>query len=175
MYFLKTCDELLARIEGWLIITFLWLMVILTFVQVVLRGFYTHAGLQWANHLMGHLDWSQPFVRLLVLWLTFLGASLLTKDNKHIRIDLFFSLLPPRWLPLRDTVLSTVCALICGIMAVVCAKYIQIEMTFGETLFLNLPSWIAQLILPLGFLLLLFRFLVRIVEQIVRVNEDSHR
>jgi len=50
------------------------------------------------------VDWFEPFVRLLVLWLTFLGASLITKENKHIKIDLMGSLLPDKWLPFRDII-----------------------------------------------------------------------
>ncbi|MFO7984305.1 MAG: TRAP transporter small permease [Desulfatiglandaceae bacterium] len=166
---LTTLDNLLARIEGWAIMALVWLMVILTFVQVCLRGLYTHAHLLWANEAMGYLDWTQPFVRLLVLWLTFLGASLLARDNKHIRIDLLFTVLPPKWLPLREAILSAVCAGICGVMVVVCVGYIRMEMTFGGNLFLNVPNWIAQLILPVGFLLLVFRFLVRALNEGLRM------
>jgi len=162
---LKWFDKVLARIEGWLIITFLWLMVILTFIQVCLRGLYTHGQLQWANSLMGHLDWSEPFVRLLVLWLTFLGASLLTGENKHINIDLFSALLPPKWLPVRELILSVVCVAISAIMLKVCIGYVKMEMEFGGTLFLHLPNWIGELILPLGFAMILFRFLLRTINQ----------
>ena len=124
---LRWIDKALARFEGWLIIMFLWLMVILTFVQVCLRGLYTHAHLQWANSLMGYLDWSEPFVRLLVLWLTFLGASLITGENKHIKIDLFSSLLPPKWELTREFVLSLVCVVISATMLKVCIDYIKME------------------------------------------------
>ena len=89
---LKWFDRHLARLEGWLIIIFLWLMVMFTFIQVCLRGLYTHGRFHWANSLMGRLDWSEPFVRLLVLWLTFLGASLITRETKHIKIDFLSSL-----------------------------------------------------------------------------------
>jgi len=44
---LERIDNALARLEGWLIIIFLGAMVVLTFVQVCLRGLYTHAHLQW--------------------------------------------------------------------------------------------------------------------------------
>jgi TRAP-type C4-dicarboxylate transport system permease small subunit len=165
MNLLKWLDKQLAVIEGWLIVAFLWFMVVLTFAQVCLRGLYTHAHLRWANILMGHMDWSESFVRLLVLWLTFLGASLLTGENKHIKIDLFSTLLPKKWLPLREFVLSIVCILISAIMFKVCIDYIKIEMEFGGTLFLDLPNWVGQLILPAGFALILFRFLVRAIDQ----------
>ena len=162
---LRWIDKALARFEGWLIIMFLWLMVILTFVQVCLRGLYTHAHLQWANSLMGYLDWSEPFVRLLVLWLTFLGASLITGENKHIKIDLFSSLLPPKWELTREFVLSLVCVVISATMLKVCIDYIKMEMEFGGTMFLHLPNWAGQMILPAGFALILFRFSLRAIDQ----------
>jgi TRAP-type C4-dicarboxylate transport system permease small subunit len=143
-------------------------MVVLTFLQVSLRALYTHAHLPWANSLMGDLDWSEPFVRLLVLWLAFLGASLLTKDNKHIRIDLFSSLLPHKYLPARDFILSLVCALICGIMFKVCLEYVGLEKEFGGSLFLCVPNWTAQIILPIGFFMLFFRFCLRALDQSMR-------
>jgi len=165
MKFLKWIDKTLIKFEGWLIIAFLSAMVILTFIQVVLRGLYAHAHLTWANSLMGQLDWSEPFVRLLVLWLTFLGASLLTGENKHIKIDLLSTLIPPKWLPLREIILSLFCILISAIMLKVCTDYIKMEMTFGENMFLYFPSWICQLILPAGFAVILFRFLLKAIAQ----------
>ncbi|HIJ41496.1 MAG TPA: TRAP transporter small permease [Deltaproteobacteria bacterium] len=173
MIVLQRFDRILARIEGWLIIAMLWLMVIFTFLQVVLRGLYTHGHLPWANTLMGQIDWSEPLVRLLVLWITFLGASLLTRDGKHIQIDLLSSILPPRWLPLRDCILSVVCGAICAIMIKVCVDYLSMEMEFGGTMFLALPSWTGQIILPAGFALLLTRFVLRAIDhgiQTVRSN-----
>ncbi len=172
---LKWFDRVLARIEGWLIITFLWLMVIFTFIQVCLRGLYTHGHLQWANSLMGHLDWSEPFVRLLVLWLTFLGASLLTRENKHIKIDLFSALLPPKWLRVREFVLSVVCVAISAIMLKVCIDYVKMEMEFGGTLFLYLPNWIGELILPVGFAMILFRFLLRAIDQALEIAKGAEK
>ena len=162
---LRWLDNLLAKAEGWLIIIFLWLMVLLTFTQVCLRGLYTYTHLHWANALIGHLDWSEPFVRLLVLWLTFLGASLLTRENKHIKIDLFSTLLPSKWLPIRGFILSVVSVLISAVMLKVCINYVKMEMAFGGKMFFYLPTWIGQLILPVGFGLILFRFFLRAIDQ----------
>ena len=147
-----------------MIIVLLWLMVVLTFVQVCLRGLYTHGHFHWANSLMGHLDWSESFVRLLVLWLTFLGASLLTGENKHIKIDLFSTVLPPKWQRIREFILSVVSVLISAIMLKVCTEYVKMEMEFGGRMFLHLPNWIGQLILPIGFTMILFRFLLRALD-----------
>ena len=164
-------DRMLQRLEGWLIIAFVWMMAVFTFLQVALRGLYTHAHLQWANALLGHLDWTEPLVRLLVLWLTFLGASLLTSDNNHIKIDLFSALLSKKWLPFRDLALSIACVLICGIMVKDCFSYVSMEKAFGGSMFLEIPVWIGQIILPIGFLLILFRFLLRGARRWTEIRE----
>ena len=162
---LDRIDRALAKVEGWLIIALLWTMVVLTFVQVGCRSLYTHGHFLWANELLGDLDWSGPLVQLLVLWLTFLGSSLLTREGKHIKIDLFSTLLPPKWLPLRGFILAVVSLFIIGIMVKVCIDYLMMEMEFGGTSLFYLPSWVGQIILPVGFTLLFFRFLVKAINQ----------
>ena len=162
---LDRIDRALAKVEGWLIIALLWTMVVLTFVQVGCRSLYTHGHFLWANELLGDLDWSGPLVQLLVLWLTFLGSSLLTREGKHIKIDLFSTLLPPKWLPLRGFILAVVSLFIIGIMVKVCIDYVMMEMEFGGTSLFYLPSWVGQMILPVGFTLLFFRFMVKAINQ----------
>lgn len=169
MNVLRHIDKALARVEGWLIVLLLWLMVILTFLQIILRALYTHAHIQWANLILGQVDWAEPLARLLVLWLTLLGASLLTRDNKHIKIDLMSAILPPKWQPFRELILSSGCFLICALLLKASVEYIHMEMAFGSHLFLNLPAWIGQIILPAGFLLIVFRFFLKGLEQVIEI------
>ena len=161
MKHLARIDKAIARFEGWLLILFLSLMVSLTFVQVLLRSLFIYAHVGWANDLMGGIDWAEPFVRLLVLWVTFLGASLVTGENKHIKIDLLTQVIPAPWRPPLDVVLSLTGALVTALMFKASVFYVSTEMSFGGELFLGIPTWIGQLILPLGFLLICLRFLVR--------------
>jgi len=118
---------------------------------------------------MGHIDWSESLVRLLVLWLAFLGASLVTAEKKHIKIDVFSAILPSGWLPFRELILSLACAAVSAVMVKVCLDYLKMEMEFGATMFLQLPGWIGQIILPLGFALILFRFTLRAIDQACRI------
>jgi len=166
---LNRIDQVLAKIEGWLIIGLLWAMVVLTFVQVGLRSLYTQGHFHWANEMLGSLDWAGPLVQLLVLWLTFLGSSLLTKEGKHIKIDLFETLLPAKWLHLRGFFLALVSLFVIGVMVKVCVNYVIMEMEFGGTSLFYLPSWVGQMILPLGFSLLFFRFLIKAIHHGTRV------
>ncbi|SPD75915.1 putative Tripartite ATP-independent periplasmic transporter DctQ component [uncultured Desulfobacterium sp.] len=165
MTFLKRLDKLLARIEGWLIALFFGLMVVFTFIQVCLRGLYTHGHIQWANSVMGMLDWSEPFTRLLVLWLTFLGASLVTGENRHIKIDLISAVLPAKWLPLLELIMAIACVIISAIMLKVSMSYVRMDMSYGGTMFDNIPAWPFETIIPFGFSLIMFRFFIRAVDQ----------
>lgn len=166
---LNWIDRLIAVVEGWLILIFLGLMVTLTFFQVILRDLFILAHIQWANAVLGHMDWTEPMVRLFVLWLTFLGASLLTDDRKHIKIDLMSTLLPQKWQPFRELILSLACTIIMSLMVKASIGYIKLEKAFEETLFLSIPAWVDQLILPIGFSLILFRFLLQGIDHAVSI------
>jgi TRAP-type C4-dicarboxylate transport system permease small subunit len=175
MSVLHFIDRCLARLEKWLIVLFLSLMLLFTFVQVVLRGLYTHVHLQWANDWMAYIGWSEPFARLLVLWLAFLGASLLTGDGKHIKIDLLTTVSSKRWLTIREIVLSIACLGICAVMFKACLDYLTIERAYGGAMFFEIPTWVGQLILPVGFGAMFFRFLLRAVGGALNLRRTHGR
>jgi TRAP-type C4-dicarboxylate transport system permease small subunit len=172
MNLLERIDKAIARFEGWLLVVFLSLMVTLTFVQVMLRSLFTYAHLGWANDLMGSLDWSELLVRLLVLWVTFLGASLVTRENKHIKIDLLTHLMPATWSPYREILLSVSGAIVSALMIRASLFYIHTEISFGGSVFLSVPTWVGQLILPAGFSLICFRFLLRTMTSALQILGD---
>ncbi len=166
-------DRALARLEKWFIVLFLSLMLFFTFMQVVLRGLYTHLHIEWANDWMAHIGWSEPFARLLVLWLTFLGASLLTGDGKHIKIDLLTTVLPRKWSTVRELVLSVVCLGVCAVMFKVCLDYIALERVYGGAMFLQLPNWVGQLILPVGFGAMFVRFTIKALGSALELRRKN--
>jgi C4-dicarboxylate transporter DctQ subunit len=172
MKHLARIDKAIARFEGWLLIIFLSLMVSLTSLQVILRSLFIYAHLGWANTLMGSLDWSELFVRLLVLWVTFLGASLVTRENKHIKIDLLTHLMPAIWSPYRELFLSVSGAIVAALMIRASLFYIHTEMSFGGSVFLNVPTWVGQMIMPAGFALICFRFLLRAMTSALQILGD---
>ena len=169
---LARVDRAIARIEGWLLILFLSLMVSLTFVQVILRSLFIYAHVSWANDVMGSIDWAEPCVRLLLLWVTFLGASLVTRENKHIKIDLLTHLMPATWSPYRELLLSVSGAIVSALMIRASLFYISTELSFGGNVFLNVPTWVGQVIMPAGFSLICFRFLLRAMTSALQILGD---
>lgn len=158
-----------------MVVLFLGTMVFFTFVQVGLRGLYTHAGIAWASRLLGAVEWSEPLVRLLVLWLALFGASLVSSENRHIRIDFLGGLVPPRWEPIRDLILSLACAGITGATAVVATRYLFLEMKSGGILFYEVPQWLGLLVLPIAFSSISFRFALRSVRALRRMVSGETR
>lgn len=169
MKILQRIERVLSRMEGGLLVLFLTVMVVLTFFQIVLRAFHTYGHFQWANSAVGWIDWAEPLVRLLVLWVAMLGASLVTGENKHIKIDLMSELLPARWLPYRELVLSSACVVVTALMTRASWSYVHLERSFGGSLFLGIPTWIAQIILPAGFFLMFCRFALRGLGEAARI------
>ncbi len=166
---LKEIDRRIARVEGWLLCAILWTVIGFVFFNLGLRALYTHGQFQWANRLLGFFGWSDILVRLLVLWLGLLGASLLTADGRHLRIDVFAGRLPRLAEAWRELVLSLVSFGICGIMVGVSVRYLRLEASYGGSVLPGFPAWAAELILPLGFLLMGFRFLLQSLDRVLHL------
>jgi len=93
---LKRFDEGLARGEAVIATLFLVAMVLAGCAQALMRHFATDWEAVWANGALAHLDWVDAFLQKGTLWLAFLGASLATREGRHIGIDLLPRLAPPK-------------------------------------------------------------------------------
>lgn len=96
MKILKRFDDGLARGEAALATVFLLSMILAAALQAVARNLASEAGIESANVLVGYLGWVDPFLQKGTLWLAFLGASLATREERHIAIDVFPRLFPPK-------------------------------------------------------------------------------
>ncbi len=153
---LKKIDHSLASFENVLIIVTLGLMVVLSFLQVLLRNLFD-TGILWGD----------IFLRHLVLWVGFVGASLATREKRHIHIDILSRFVPKKWMTLIQTLIDIVSILICIVLAKASYVFLSFEIEANTILFENIPSWYFQIILPIGFGLIAFRFLLKIFERLV--------
>jgi TRAP-type C4-dicarboxylate transport system permease small subunit len=146
---LGSLDRALEKFECRLIVCLLSLMIILSFGQMVSRNLF-HQALVWGDILL----------RQLVLWTGFLGASLAVRQNKHISIDVFSNFLSPISKNKVFIFTRIVTAIISGFLAWAAWSFVQFEKESESILFLDLPVWFFQLILPYSFLTIAFRFLL---------------
>lgn len=141
----------LAWLENTVVVVLLVAMLVLSVVQVVLR-----------NVLDSGIDWVQPFQQYALLWLGFLGASIATRENKHISIDVVVMLLPKgfnRWLLWMPGVFA---AVVCGVAAWCCWLLLVYEKDSGEMAFGAVPLWLCLSIMPLGFAVMALRSLASV-------------
>jgi len=150
-------DNLIARVENIFIIILLTTMILLACLQIVLRNFFD-TSIFWGDILLRHL----------VLWVGFIGASLATRENKHINIDVLSKQLSPGFKKLSQIIVNLFATLICYFLMRAGMTFIEMEAASKSILFSGLPTWVAQLIIALGFGIMMFRFFTHALEQILR-------
>ena len=149
----------LVKIVTWaenaLLIAMLALMVSLAAAQIMFRNFLDMS-------IFG----ADQMLRLLVLWVAFLGAVAASREGKHIHVDAI-----ARWLPAR--IKSGVTALTDLFTLVVCLaltwqslRFMQSARVSGEMAFGGLPVWVAGSILPLAFTLIALRYALRFTHHV---------
>jgi len=143
-------DEIIDRVEGPLLVTLLSFMILIAFLQIILRNVFA-TGLTWGDSL----------VRDLVLWVGFIGATLATREGKHINIDVLSRWFPSLGKPLIDFITQWASFIICAFLTIAALKFIKNESQMGTVSFLGIPSWIPGAILPATFGLMTLRFGLR--------------
>jgi TRAP-type C4-dicarboxylate transport system permease small subunit len=153
----KRASHLFGHLEKWLIVFLFSLLTITSVMQIIMRNFFS-AGLVWGDDLLRHG----------VLWLSFLGAALATLENKHIRIDIL-----PRLMAARGRfVTELICALFSCLVTLVLFwaswNFVQSERLLGDIAFAAVPYWYLEVVFPLSFALMAFRFGFAFVNGLVK-------
>lgn len=162
MKFLTTLDGWLNKAESALLIVLLIIMVLLAFAQVVLRLVFS-AGFVWAD----------IFLRHSVLWVGFLGGAIAISGKRHINIDAATHYMSPR---LRSGVAiftNLFAAVVCVLLSAAAMQFVRDEISSGSTVFAQIPSWYAEIIIPVGFALFVFHFLVRAAASVEELKKKA--
>jgi C4-dicarboxylate transporter DctQ subunit len=160
---LEILNRWIEKTETAVLVLVLGFMVIFAFLQVVLRNFFDE-GILWGDTLLRHL----------VLWIGFIGASLATRESKHINIDLFNRFLSERGKQVSYLISNLFSVFICIILTKAGWTFTLDEKMMGTTIFSDVPVWYFQIIIPIGFLLIAFRFLIHAFENLVSLTEKKN-
>jgi len=150
---MRTWAQRLHRAEDGLLVFLLSAMILLAATQIVLRNF-----------LDSGFVWIDPLLRVLVLWLGLIGATVATRNNKHIRIDLLSKLFSRNTHRLIQSVIGQISAWTCLVIAWYGFKWIQMDFADGVTSFAGIPAWILEVIIPVTFALIGLRYLIMSVS-----------
>ena len=148
-------DRLVAGlrfVESGLLVLLLGTMIVIAAYQVLARNLFD-TGLMWGDGL----------VRVLVLWVTFVGATIASRNDAHIRIDLltrFVGKLSSEWL---ERFRSLFTAFVAGVFCWYSLEFVLLDYQDGITAFGKVPAWICEAIMPIGSGLICFRYLLRTI------------
>jgi len=135
------------KTEDWLLISMLAAMVILAVTQIVYRNF---SG--------GGVAWIDPLLRMLVLWVALSGAVIASRTDNHIRIDFFAKYISGKYYFYIKRVVHAYCVVICAVIAWYSINFVQMDYEYETEAFADIPAWITELIIPIAFGLMAFRY-----------------
>lgn len=122
----------------------------LTLAQVILRYFFDSP-----------LLWSEELSRLLVVWMTFIGAAAVCWQGRHLSVDVFVVLLPER---VRKFIRLINQFLALGFLTILTWKSFRIVKleNFQEMSILPLPAGTVRLAATVGAILMIIAIVSRI-------------
>ena len=153
------------KFEDWFLILLLSVMVILAVTQIFYRNIFG-MGLVWAD----------PLLRTLVLWVALAGAVIATRTDNHIRIDYFTRYIPKTFFSYVNRLVYVFSVTVCSIIAWHAVRFVMDEYEYGTTAFLNVPTWLTASIIPIGFAMMAFRYLLLFIsppEKEALIKDDS--
>lgn len=146
----------LHRLEDSLLVIFLLAMIVLAFMQIVLRnGFDT--GFAWADSLL----------RVMVLWIALLGAMVATRERQHINIDIITRFLPEYAQRVVQVLTAIFASVVCAILAKYTYSFVQMEYQSPSMAFAQVPTWLCESIMPISFAVMSLRYCLFALQDMI--------
>ena len=126
------------------------------------------------------ISWVVEISEYALLWITFLGASWVLRNGGHVRVDILLKFLSRPALRACGLLSSASGVLISLVLVVFGSNITWTLMARGSfrPSVVGIPTWIVVVVIPVGGLLLFFRFLRMFVEYYRRERdfgaEPSH-
>ena len=136
---------LLSAIEDGIAATALAAMVVLPLAEIIARRLFGVG-----------LPGSGPFVQHLTLWIGFLGAAIAAREGKLLALATG-TFVPERWRRATTAFASAVAACMATILTMGAVQLVVTERETGTIIAANVPAWVGQLALPVGFALIALR------------------
>ena len=153
---LQKIDTVLASLESGFIVFFLMALVLAGVLQIILR--------RLTDFAVPDLEITMRWV---VVWLTFIGASLATRERKHVSVDALGRLFKGKSKVLLNLVIDSFSLFIVILLLQTSWEFVMEEMEYGGTLMNEVPAWLVEIVLPFGFAIIALRLLLHIGQEII--------
>ena len=133
-------------------------MILLAASQIVMRNLFNFGFI-----------WTDEMLRMLVLWIAVAGAVAASRSDKHINIAILDRFLPDKVKLAVKIVIHMFTAGVCGVVTWNSVQFVQMSHEFGDVLMGSIPAWMPQLILPVGFGLICYRYSLFVIQALFRL------
>ena len=140
---------ILQKFEDGILIGLLLLMITIAVFQILLRNLFDSC-----------ITFGDELIRILVLWISLVGAMVASRNNSHINIDLVSRYLPGPVKKFSTVLVGIFTALVCAAMAYFSLNFVMLEKSEGIIAFSGVPAWVCESIIPLAFAVISFRYLL---------------
>lgn len=161
---LDSLEKFGKRAEDAALVTLLGAMILIAVFQIVNRELL---GSRFA------IPWADELVRYMVLWLAMVGSIAACRENKHIRIDAITHIVSGKVAAWIKVVVDTFAAGVCAVLAYQSWRLVREEMSWGEFVIGDVPLWVAHSVVPLAFLLISYRFLIRVFQLLQEARQPE--
>jgi len=156
--FLRRLESFGRLAEDAVLVLILTGMILLASAQIVLRNFFD----------IGFI-WSDEALRMMVLWIAVAGAVAASRSDKHINVAVLDRFLPGRVKTVKDVLIHGFTASICGVVTWHSLQFVRTSHEFGDVVLGNLPAWLLQAVLPVGFGLITYRYALFVAKDLRRL------
>ena len=118
------------------------------------------------------LIWSEELTRVLIVWMTFLGAAVVCWDGRHLNIDVLFGILPAAVKHVVRIINALIAIGLCIILVSPTMRLVEIE-NFAELGALGIPSGIVRLPVAIGAVLMALAIALRLLYRRRRAAADD--
>lgn len=137
----------LLRIETYTLVALLASLISVSVIQILLRNLFS-SGIIWVD----------SFTRVIVLWITMLGAMVASRHREHISIDILSRRLRGQKAIIITRITHLFTAVLCLVLTGYSLDFVVQEYEYGGIAFADVPHWLCESIIPIGFLVIGLRY-----------------
>lgn len=153
---METIKKFLNNIEEYLVVPLVGVMTVVTILQVIFRYI-----------VKGSLPWSEELARYLMVWVTFVGASIGVKRGAHVGIEALVLALPKRAQIIVKYLGIVISIIFCIVVFGASLGILQRQIAGHQVSpAMRIPMWWAYAAIPVGTFLMTVRFIQTLVKTV---------
>lgn len=154
MKWMHKLSDVLEKITMYFLAIAMALMTVVVFAQVV------------ARLTSGSIKWSEELARYLMIYLTYVGASIGVKQKSHIAIEFVVSKFPRRVQDVVEIIANALCLACCAVILIYGMRLVDITM-MQKTPAMRIPMGVAYFSMVLGGALMAIQFINNTIDCLV--------